>query len=667
MLFLQTNIEYLGYDISQVGIRPGAKKIDAVIKYKEPTNVHELRMFLGLTSYFRKFVNNYATITSDLYKLLKKDALWEWQNTQQEAFDHLKKILTERPILALYDAKRTTEVHTDASSKGIAGILLQKHAETMRPVAFFSRKTSKEEALYHSYELETLAVVESLRRFRVYLAGISFKVVTDCVAVRQTFEKKDLLSRVARWWLSIQEYDMSIEHKPGTAHKHVDALSRAPVENNESEIFVLDLLDWVVCLQNQDRNIQTIKNKLESNDRDPDITNNFCLEDHKVYRKVKDGNKRIVVPKSAKWNVMRKYHDDVGHPGLKKCDALIKENCWFPGMTRFIRKYVNACLDCLYKRGQYGKVEGSLHPIEKVAVPLDTLHIDHLGPFCRSSTGLSYLFVIVDSYTKFIWAFPTKTTKSIEAEQALDNIFRYFGYPRRIISDSGAAFTSKRFKEFCNTNQVKHVINAVASPRSNGQVERYNRTLLEAINKSTTDERNWDKCIGKVIWGINNTVSASTGFPPYRLMFQARRTRLQGLSSNEHDTEETALRNVKKASDNIKKVAQSMKKQFDKTRKEPTVYKVGDLVLWKGSQSKDKKVVRKLKEGYSGPYKIQKILGNDRYIISSIKGMKGYKKYQATVSSDSLRRFVNEDDSSSTESSESQVDSTEELIDLLEG
>lgn len=180
--------------------------------------------------------------------------------------------------------------------------------------------------------------------------------------------------------------------------------------------------------------------------------------------------------------------DDIGHPGLKRCDAIIKDNCWFPRMSRFIRKYVNACIDCIYKRGQYGKLEGSLHPIEKIAEPLHTIHIDHLGPFCRSVSGFSYLFVVVDSFTKFVWALPTKTTKTIEVEEKLSEIFSYFGYPKRVISDSGTAFTSKRFKEFCLVNQIKHVVNAIASPRSNGQVERFNRTLLEAINKSTTEE-----------------------------------------------------------------------------------------------------------------------------------------------------------------------------------
>ncbi|KAG6452699.1 hypothetical protein O3G_MSEX007747 [Manduca sexta] len=475
--FLESEIEYLGYEISEKGIRPGHKKIEAVTKYKEPCNIHELRMFLGLTSYFRKFVKNYAILSHDLYQLLKKNRPWEWGPQQQTTFDLLKRILTDRPLLALYNPKAKTEVHTDASSKGIAGILLQKSNGVLRPVAYYSRKTTKEEALYHSFELETLAVVDSLKRFRIYLAGIQFKVITDCVAVRQTFEKKDLLPRVARWWLSIQEYNMDIEHKPGLSHKHVDALSRTPV--NTIEVLVLDILDWVVCLQNRDSTIGVIKHKLENNVTDPDIANNYVLQDNKLYRKIINDQLRLVIPKAARWNIMRKYHDDIGHPGLKRCDEIVKDNCWFPRMTRFIKKYVNACIDCLYKRGQYGKPEGNLHPIQKIAEPMDT-----------------------------------------------------------------------------------------------------------------------------------------------------------------------------------KKASAYMKKRFDEKRRKPTEYKIGDLVLWKGAQGKNKESVRKLKEKFSGPYKIKKVLGNDRYLIVSIKGLKGYKNYQATVASDALRRFV-EDNGSDTDSSESQLDPTD--------
>lgn len=665
--FLQREIEYLGYDISGSGVRPGMKKTEAVSKFREPANIHELRMFLGLTSYFRKFVRGYAVIAHDLYKLLKKNEPWMWTSDQQTAFEKLKTILTNRPVLALYNHTAETEVHTDASSKGIAGILLQRHDKDMRPVAYFSRKASKEESVYHSYELETLAVVESLKRFRIYLAGIEFKVVTDCSAVRETFEKRDLLPRIARWWLSIQEYNFHIVHRPGSTHKHVDALSRIPVDiAARTEVMVLDLLDWIVCMQSQDSKLRTIREKLELDGNDPDLSKDYTLKDNKLYRKCIDNELRLAVPKSGRWHVMRKYHDDIGHPGLKRCETLIKDHYWFPKMTRFVRKYVNSCIDCVYKRGQYGKHEGELHPIPKIDEPMHSLHIDHVGPFCKSRKGHSYLFVIVDSFTKFVWAKPCKSTRSLEVTSTLEEVFSLFGYPKRIISDRGTAFTSKTFADYCTSKQIRHVKNAVASPRSNGQVERFNRTLIEAINKSTTEEQNWDTCLPQVVWGINNTINSTTGFPAYRLMFKAKRSLLQGTGSNEYDTEETANIVRDKAKENIEKTSAKMKRRFDSKRRKPTHYKVNDLVLWNKSEAATKEAVRKLKEKYSGPYKISKCLGNDRYVITSLKGLKGYTKFSTIVASDVLRNFDSVADNHD-DSSDSSVDSTEELIDLLEG
>lgn len=666
--FLQTEIDYLGYEISQNGIRPGSKKIEAVAAYKEPGNIHELRMFLGLTSYFRKFVKNYAGIAHDLYRLLQKNVAWQWGPEQQEAFDQLKKVLTTRPLLSLYRREGAIEVHTDASSKGIAGILLQQQDGNLKPISYFSRKTSKDESMYHSYELETLAVVESLRRFRIYLVGNHFKVVTDCSAVRYTFQKKDLTPRIARWWLLIQEYDMEVEHRPGKSHSHVDALSRCPVEPPlVADINTIDIFDWIVCLQNQDEKLRVIKTKLETGEAESDIKNNYKLKEERLYRIVTGGNERLVVPKYGRWNVLRKYHDCIGHPGLKRCEQIIKETFWFSGMTRFIRKYVNACLDCLYKRSQYGRPEGELHPIEKIAEPLHTVHIDHLGPFCKSRAGNSYLLMIVDSFTKFTWAVPVKTTRAHEVLCALSNTFCSFGYPKRIISDSGSCFKSKSFKQFCLDNFIKHIINAVACPRANGQVERYNRTLLDALNSSVDNERDWDLKLPNVTWGMNNLQSSSTGFTPFRLMFSASRSRYQGIAGNSFDDEQTAEQTRRTATGNLKRTAEVMRRHFNAKRKPPTKYKINDLILWKGAADRNINVRRKLKEKFSGPYKISKVAGNDRYVITSLKGVKGYKRFEALVSSDSIKRFQRETGARESSSDDSQVDSTDELIDLLEG
>lgn len=197
--FFYDRVDYLGYDISAEGLRPGSQKIECVADFPKPADVHQLRQFLGLTSYFRKFVHGYATIARPLTKLTVKDEAWVWTTQHDAAFVELKKRLVEKPVLAHFSFEAKTQVHTDASKDGLGAILLQEQVNgEFHPVVYASRRTSEYEERYHSYELETLAVVWALEKFRTYLIGLKFAVVTDCNAVRATLSKRDLLPRIGR-------------------------------------------------------------------------------------------------------------------------------------------------------------------------------------------------------------------------------------------------------------------------------------------------------------------------------------------------------------------------------------------------------------------------------------------------------------------------------------
>ncbi|KAJ8930946.1 hypothetical protein NQ314_016210 [Rhamnusium bicolor] len=417
-----------------------------------------------------------------------------------------------------------------------------------------------------------------------------------------------------------------------------------------------------ICIYYDDT-LKTICQKLKQEDCDKELKNTYRIINKRLYRRTADGHNKLVIPKSARFNILRKYHDDIGHIGLRKCDSLIKSKFWFRGMTRFIRKYVHACLDCAYKRDQYGKKEGFLHPIDKPTEIMHTWHVDHLGPYTKSVGGYSYIFMIIDSYSKFLFARPTKTTNSKEVIYLLEDLFSMFGVVKRIISDCGKAFTSKKFKDFALKYQFKHVLTSVASPRSNGQIERYNLTLNAAINASVNDEDEWYSVLPNVVWGINNTINISTGFTPHRLMFgfdQAKHASLEKQNSPVITREKDA----KIAKAQMDKQAKKMKRLFDAKRKIAKSYTVGDLVLWRGSNTSTKEVGRKTGLKFGGPYKVTKVKGNDRYEIIALKGMKGYKKYTATVPVDQLREYTG-GVVVETES-DSDIDSTDELLDLLE-
>lgn len=189
-LFLVQNINYLGYEISENLISPSQNKTQAVNNFPYPQNQHQLRQFLGLTGYFRKFIEDYARITAPLTNLLKKDSNWEWPNECSKIVDDLKNKICAKPILTLFNPELPTIVYTDASRDGYAGILIQKHENKEKPVAFFSKQTIEAEKNYHSFELELLAIVKTLDKFKPYLIGKEFTIITDCNAVKNALNKQ---------------------------------------------------------------------------------------------------------------------------------------------------------------------------------------------------------------------------------------------------------------------------------------------------------------------------------------------------------------------------------------------------------------------------------------------------------------------------------------------
>lgn len=659
--FLQSKIDYLGYEISAAGVRPGAKKIQCVLDFPKPQNVHNVRQFLGLVSYFRKFIKNFSHFAFPLSKLLKKNATWEWTDSQTEAFEALKTCLIQRPVLAIYDQAAETELHTDASKIGISGILLQKNPQSslLHPVAYYSRQTSPEEKNFHSYELETLAVICSLKKFRVYLLGIDFKIVTDCSALRSTFIKRDLVPRIARWWLSLQEFNCTIEYKPGHKMSHADALSRNPViDSNLETMSPLPLVlsisdeDWLLTLQLGDSELTRIRDVL-MNDLDAAglqyIRDNFILKDNRLYRYI-NGNKdelRWVVPKGARWQLCKMNHDDIGHFGIEKTLERIKKSYWFPKMSQFVKKYVTACIECAYAKKNNSRTEGLLHPITKIEEPFHTLHIDHLGPFVRSKRGNCYLLVIVDAFTKYVFIKPVRNTNTQNVLKVLEDIFYTFRTPERIISDRGSCFTSHLFKKFCSEKGLKHVLNAVASPRSNGQVERYNRTILDSLTAQNLnhDERDWDCQIGKVQWGLNNTRQKSTGRTPVEVMFGTSMNGEINPRMNEVVQETREVVDLPSIRDGVKTNIDAeqakQKAYYDKNKRPARLYNVGDLVKVKISSFKNNGKSKKLLPSYQGPFRVVESLGNDRYRIAAIPGFSSRKhKHKTTVAADRILPWV---------------------------
>jgi transposase InsO family protein len=645
--FFMQSIDYLGFEVDRNGIRPGEKKIQAVKDFPRPTDQHKIRQFIGLASFFRRFVRNFSIIAKPLTQLLKQDSKFTWGDQEENAFVQLKNVLTNRPILVFFNPSYDTELHTDASKLGVAGILLQRKdkADPFQAVAYYSRQTSPEEMHFTSYDLETLAVVASLQRFRVYLIGIHFTIVTDCNSLRATFEKKDIISRVARWWNVIQEYDFEINYKPGKSMAHVDALSRNPVSEVSFEVNTITV-DWIATVQQNDPEIQRTVNILKDKETNNiiEISKNFVVKRGLLYKITNDGN-RWVVPKGVRWQIMRANHDDIGHFSFDKTFDRIKGSYWFPKMRRFIKKYVESCLECAHAKVPVAKKAGQLHPIEKIGEPFHTVHIDHLGPFVKSKHKNTHLLLIIDAFTKFIIITPVKNTKTASSIKALTAYFHTFGVPKRVISDRGTSFTSNKFKEFLSGLGVKHVLNAVSTPRANGQVERYNRTLLAALTACNIGkpERVWDDHISKIQWGMNNTLNKGIGKTPAQALFGTNLSGMAdallrlGVSLEEESIERDVIR--QEMTEHIELDQKKQKERYDRKRKHVS-YKVGDLVRIERevqSTGQSKKLIPKLR----GPYRITRVIGHDRYEVEDTPlSRKGNRPFKSIFAVDKIHPWL---------------------------
>ncbi|CAK1597525.1 unnamed protein product [Parnassius mnemosyne] len=650
--FFQERIDFLGFEINKDGIRPGAQKIEAVSRFPIPRNQHEVRRFLGLASFFRRFVKGFALIARPLTNLLKKDIPWKWGDAQTNSFETIKRFLTERPVLALYNPDAETQLHTDASKFGIAGILLQrKDSDPWRPVAYFSRQTLADEMKMHSFELETLAVISSLNKFRTYLIGIKFTIVTDCNALRSTFTKRDLIPRISRWWIQFLEFDCEIEYRPGERMSHVDALSRGPVSPPAEEINILDIMsvsteDWISTVQSSDDEVKRIKDVLE----DPEtskiasIYKDYTIKNGRVFRILKDGATRWMVPKGVRWQLLKINHDDVGHFGFEKTLERIRSLFWFPKMRKFIKKYVAACLECAHHKLPSGTKEGFLHPIPKVDIPFHTLHADHLGPFPRSKRGNTYILVMVDGFTKYVNLSPVRSTKTKESIKAFKTLFSYFGAPSRLITDRGTSFTSKKFKTFVQSIGAKHILNSVATPRANGQVERYNRTILASLGSMAhgKNKNMWDELLHDIQLGLNTTIHDVTKKTPTELLLGRTVTNPnQGILNKiiediEQSNSETLEEVRFKASERIKKNQAANKSRFDKHRKKCAEYKEGDLVRIARAIVAAPGQSKKLEAKCQGPYRIKKILPNDRFLVEDTPLTRKGAKYETIVAVDKI-------------------------------
>ena len=223
--FCCPQVHYLGFLVNENGLQTDPNKIDPVLKYPVPRNVKDLRRFLGLSSRYRRFLPNYATLASPLTMLIKKKQQWIWEDEQQTAFEEIKRCLSQTPVLTCPNFEVPFVLQTDASNTGLGAVLTKSIDNVEHVMSYASRTLTDAEVKYTTTEKECLAIVWAIQKFRPYLEGYKFTVITDHSSIRWLHNLKNPTGRMARWSLSLSEYDFDILHRKGSSHHVPYALS----------------------------------------------------------------------------------------------------------------------------------------------------------------------------------------------------------------------------------------------------------------------------------------------------------------------------------------------------------------------------------------------------------------------------------------------------------
>ena len=228
-------VYFLGHVVSGAGVEVQPEKVDAVNDWPTPTKVSELRSFLGLASYYRRFIDSFSVIAAPLYQLMRKDSRFTWRDEQQLAFEQLKVALTTSPVLGCPQSEGTFCLDTDASERGLGAVLSQEQGGNERVLAYASRTLSAAERNYSITRKELLAVIFGLKKFRPYLIGRRFTVRTDHAALKWLRQTPEPMAQAGRWLAVMEEFDFDVQHRAGSRHLNADALSRRPHEVNEDD------------------------------------------------------------------------------------------------------------------------------------------------------------------------------------------------------------------------------------------------------------------------------------------------------------------------------------------------------------------------------------------------------------------------------------------------
>jgi hypothetical protein len=526
--FCVTEVKYLGFIIGKGGISTDPGKIESIVNWPAPKSIKQVRGFLGLAGWYRRFIANFSEITTPITNLLSGKKKFIWTEGAQNAFDQLKAALTSAPVLQNPDFKRKFYLHCDASDYGVGAVLVQLNdAQEERPVAYMSKKLNSAQRNYSVTERECLAVILGIERFRCYLELQEFEVVTDHSSLSWLMRQANLKGRLARWAMNLQGHKFTISHRKGKEHVVPDALSRMYSE----ELAAIEYYGPEVDLESPSFEEEAYKALKAKVMEDPEAYPDRKIIGKHLYIRTEHANGnsennktgwKLWIPQSLTNSVIQRAHDTVicAHGGTGKTLELIRRCYYWPGMVVQVREYVRLCEVCKSTKAPNTTLKPPMGQQAESSRPFQRLYIDLLGPYPRSKQGHIGLLIVLDHFSKFHWLLPLRkfTAKAI-MEFLQNHIFFSYGVPEIIISDNGSQFKAQDFNAFLTEFGVKHQYMAVYSPQSNAS-ERVNRSIIAAIRAYLEKDHNaWDEHIPAISCSLRNSVHQSIQCAPYQALY----------------------------------------------------------------------------------------------------------------------------------------------------
>lgn len=519
--FCRPSLKYLGFVVDQQGLRTDPDKVSAILNYPTPKNTTEVRRLIGLVSWYRRFIENFATLAAPISNLLhgrKKGQPISWNADSEQAFQEIKKKLTSAPVLASPDFSQPFIIQCDASDYGVGAILYQDCDGLEHPIAYASKALTKTQKNYSVTEKELWAVIFGIEKFRGYVMGTEFTVVTDHASLKWLSNFSNPSGRLARWLMRISQFKFQVVHRKGALNVVADALSRSV-----PEVAVLDTSkfkpdEWYTSML---RRVQDHPEDFPSFRVENGILYKHLFHTNSIESNTSDW--KIVVPLENRSELFQKYHDNAtaGHFGISKTLHRILELYYWPSMKKDVYNYVRCCQVCGANKSPNLPRAGLMGSYREINFPFQMMSADLMGPYPRSKSGNQYLLVVVDWFTKYVVVHPMPKATSKNIIRFIENqVFLIYGVPQVFCVDNGSQFISKDFQNLMKEYKVQKIFYNAKYHAQINHTERVNRSLITCIRSYIFDNhKEWDVHIHKIAQAIRTAKHDSSGYPPSFLVF----------------------------------------------------------------------------------------------------------------------------------------------------